>query len=467
MVDPRRVQVCGSQAICSGPVIYWMSRDQRVQDNWALLYAQQQAILLQQPLLIVFCLAPTFLEATLRQYNFMLQGLAEVEQTLQKYALPFFVLSGNPAQEIVRFARKYRAGLVVADFDPLRMKRQWKQEALAHLPCALHEVDAHNIVPCWEASWKQEFGAYTIRPKIRRMLDDFLNEFPKVQKQKNPLQESAVSVNWSKIQAQLHVDSSVSPSTWFIPGQKEALKHVRQFIEKKIVHYSRDRNDPNADGQSHLSPYLHFGHISAQRIALELKKMPGVGVDAFLEELIIRRELADNFCYYNAHYDSFEGFPTWAKTSLLLHAKDEREYVYTRSEFECAKTHDPLWNAAQLEMVCHGKMHGYMRMYWAKKILEWSRTIEEALATAIYLNDRYELDGRDPNGYAGIAWAMGGVHDRAWFDRPVFGKIRYMNSKGCASKFDVNKYIHKQNEELLSTIRSQTSTQKRHFDSQS
>jgi deoxyribodipyrimidine photo-lyase len=198
-----------------------------------------------------------------------------------------------------------------------------------------------------------------------------------------------------------------------------------------------------ASGQSNLSPYLHFGQISAQRVALEVSSssVEESPQQQFLEELIVRRELSDNFCYYNRNYDSIDGFPSWARTSLDKHAKDRRPYIYSLERFEHAETHDELWNAAQMEMIRTGKMHGYLRMYWAKKILEWTRNAADALKIAIFLNDRYELDGRDPNGYAGCAWSIGGVHDRAWFERPVFGKIRYMSYNGCKSKFDVESYI--------------------------
>ena len=228
---------------------------------------------------------------------------------------------------------------------------------------------------------------------------------------------------------------------WIVPGEAAARKQLG--ISWSIVTgYEMDRNDPNNDGQSGLSPYLHFGQISAQRIALEvLKRMKDAG--AFLEELIVRKELSDNFCYYNQHYDDMQGFPAWAKTSLSEHEKDRREYLYTLQELERARTHDDLWNAAQQEMLQTGKMHGYMRMYWAKKILEWTESPVAAQAAAIYLNDRYELDGRDPNGYTGIAWSLGGVHDRAWKERAIFGKVRYMSYNGAKSKFDVKAYISK------------------------
>ncbi len=217
------------------------------------------------------------------------------------------------------------------------------------------------------------------------------------------------------------------------------------FLSQKLAAYNERRNDPTLDGQSDLSPYLHFGQVSAQKLAWEVRRraLDTPSGDAFLEELIVRRELSDNFCLYNEKYDSFEGFPAWAQKSLNAHRGDKREFLYSPKQFENAATHDELWNACQREMVQRGKMHGYMRMYWAKKILEWSASPEEALATAIDLNDRYELDGRDPNGYAGVAWSIGGVHDRAWFERPVYGQIRYMNANGCKAKFDVASYLRK------------------------
>ena len=226
---------------------------------------------------------------------------------------------------------------------------------------------------------------------------------------------------------------------WIIPGESASKNILGSFIDSKLTNYDERKNDPNFQQLSNLSPYLHFGQISAQRIALELTGHPNA--DNFLEQCIIRRELSDNFCYYNKQYDNFNGFPQWAKKSLNDHRNDPREYIYSYDEYENCATHDNLWNAAQMEMKIKGKMHGYMRMYWAKKILEWSDEPESALQIAIDLNDKYSLDGRDPNGYTGIAWSIGGVHDRPWFERPVFGKVRYMNFNGCKRKFDVDSYI--------------------------
>jgi len=446
IVDSRRIRVLKEGGPGTGPVVYWMSRDQRVADNWALLFAQKLALERQVPLAVVFCLVPGFLEATIRQYGFMLKGLKEVETGLGEVGIPFFVVSGEPGREIPRFVADRGVGAVVTDFDPLRLKREWKQQAAAKIDLAVYEVDGRNIVPCWIASSKQEFGAYTLRPKIRRVLLDFLTEFPALRRHPMPWQGPVLRTDWGRVEASLRVDRTVPEVDWLTPGERAAREALHQFLHTRLSLYLERRNDPTKDGVSNLSPYLHFGQIAAQRVALEVRKQERVNAEAreaFLEELIVRRELSDNFCFYNPDYDRFSGFPAWAQKTLNEHRRDRREYIYSSREFEGGRTHDDLWNAAQLEMVRTGKMHGYMRMYWAKKILEWTESPEEALRIAIYLNNRYELDGREANGYVGIAWAVGGVHDRAWGERPIFGKIRFMSAGGCKSKFNVKAYIER------------------------
>jgi deoxyribodipyrimidine photo-lyase len=427
-----------------GPVIYWMSRDQRAENNWALLYAQELALASKAPLAVVFYLAPEFLGATIRQYSFMFSGLQETEKSLKKKNIAFFLLKGG-IEELPRFLKMVNAGALVTDFDPLRVKREWKESVREKLSVPFYEVDAHNIVPCWIASQKQEYAARTFRPKIQRVLPDFLEEFPALRKNPYSWQGKSVSNDWKKTLDQMRIDRSVPEVMWIDPGAKAAKRCLKQFIQEKLADYPDARNDPSLDGQSNLSPYLHFGQISAQRVALEVRQAeaPKQAKQSFLEELIVRRELSDNFCFYNPQYDSIEAFPNWAKKTLAEHRKDERKVVYSLEAFEQAHTHDSLWSAAQMEMLKTGKMHGYMRMYWAKKILEWTRSPEEAMHIAIYLNDRYELDGRDPNGYTGIAWSIGGVHDRAWPTHSVFGKIRYMSYNGAKSKFNVKAYIDK------------------------
>jgi len=426
-----------------GPVVYWMSREQRVTDNWGLLWAQNIALEHKRPLVVIFCLVPDYPGANIRHYGFMLKGLQEVEQNLQKLKIPFVLLAGRPPETLPRYLAEVKAASLVTDFDPLRIKRAWQKDVAAQIQCSFYVVDGHNVVPCLHASPKQEYGAYTLRPKIKKLLSEFLSGFPELMP--HPAAGNtfaAAPIDWQKLHNSV-TDHSVPEVEWLVPGEAAAIERTRGFLKDGLENYSRKRNDPNLDGQSNISPYLHFGHINAQRVALLVNAAEAAAKEkeGFLEELIVRKELADNFCYYNKNYDRVAGFPDWAGKTLDAHREDKREYLYSLEALEQAQTHDELWNSAQSQMVRQGKMHGYLRMYWAKKILEWSSSPEDAMAAAIYLNDRYELDGRDPNGYAGIAWSMGGVHDRAWGERPVFGKIRYMSYAGCARKFDVNIYI--------------------------
>jgi deoxyribodipyrimidine photo-lyase len=443
--DSRRIKHLNNLEIkTEGPVIYWMSRDQRVEDNWALLYAQEISHEKNNPLAVVFCLNPKFLEATIRQYDFMIKGLIEVEKDLNELNISFFLLEGNPEEEIIKFCNINNASALITDFSPLKIGRKWRNKISKEVNCHMSEVDTHNVVPCLYVSDKQEFAAYTIRPKIKKILTEFLTNIPKVKYQPHTIKKE--KIDWEKVYNKLDIDFSVKPVDWIQPGYKNGMKMFHDFLKNKIDSYNDDRNNPNLEKISNLSPYLHFGQVSAQRIAYETnEKITGTKKDSFLEELIVRKELADNYCYFNLNYDNTQGFPNWALESHKIHVKDTREYIYSKNEFELAKSHDPLWNAAQLEMVKTGKMHGYLRMYWAKKILEWTETPEDAVKIAIYLNDKYELDGRDPSGYTGIAWSIGGVHDRPWFTHKIFGKIRYMSFNGCKSKFDVDKYIQKIN----------------------
>jgi deoxyribodipyrimidine photo-lyase len=432
-----------------------------------LLFAREKAAELGLGLVVVFTLAPQYPNANTRHFEFMILGLRQVEQDLANLGIPFIcAATEDPREGLYRLVKELGITAIVSDFDPLRHKRQWIEginsiEGLDHF-----EVDSHNIVPCWQASTKAEFGAYTIRPKINKSLGDFLVEFPKLEAQNPPLLGQSDRSKYSLDAALqgLEFPKGLSLVPDIESGEGAAWATMDRFIEIKLKSYDRERNLPHKDGQSRLSPYLHFGQISAQRVALEAMKamqkrqepLPEIedagtkdgrfstNVEAFLEELIVRKELSDNFCYYNKAYDSVLGFPEWARKDIELHRNDYREYLYSSDRFEEASTHDPLWNAAQRELMRTGTMHGYMRMYWAKKILEWTPLVEAAMEIAIYLNDAYSLDGRDPNGYAGIAWSLGGVHDRAWFPRQIFGKIRYMSFSGCKSKFDINAYIKNQ-----------------------
>lgn len=444
MIDDRRVRPRNNKAIAPGTVMYWMQRDQRVQDNWALLYAAQCAKETKEPLHVVFNLVPRFGDTTLRHYNFMLRGLAEVESELRRLGIPFYLLQGEPAVTISAFVREYQIGHVVTDQNPLRFTDAWRAQVGEALSVRLTEVDAHNIVPVWVASPKLEFAAYTLRPKIHRLLPEFLTKLPKLVA---PDVASVLPspVHWADIEQAVVTNRAVSVADWITPGASAAHAALAAFCDAGLDNYATKRNDPNLNHLSHLSPYLHFGQLSAQRIALAVQSADAdiASRDAYLEELIVRRELSDNYCFYNSAYDTVAGAHAWAQTTINAHTNDVRSHLYTLAEFEAGETHDELWNAAQRQMTQTGKMHGFMRMYWAKKILEWTPDVQTAITTALYLNDTYELDGTDPNGVTGVMWSICGVHDRAWTERPVFGKIRYMNYAGCKRKFDVKAYEEK------------------------
>jgi deoxyribodipyrimidine photo-lyase len=438
----KRVRRLNDFEVKSGPIVYWMSREQRVDDNWSLIFANELSNKYSTPLIVVFNIVPEFLGATLRQYSFMIDGLKVVEQKLSDLNIQFKLLVGNPIKNLLHFINETNAGALVTDFDPLKIKKEWKKDILRNIDFAFFEVDSHNLVPCWIASEKQEFAAYTFRQKVSKLMDEFMDEYPKLNVGNNIVNNET---NWEDVFRKIKVIKRVKPVDWIKAGEIEANLAMDRFLREKLQFYHLQNNDPNKDNVSNLSPYLHFGQISAQRIISEVHACYTLkeAKEAFIEELFVRKELSDNYCHYCEDYDNSNGFPDWAKKTLAEHISDKREYIYSPEEFELAKTHDDLWNAAQKQMVKSGKMHGYMRMYWAKKILEWSESAESAMQIAIYLNDKYELDGRDPNGYTGIAWSIGGVHDRAWGERYIFGKVRYMNYNGCKSKFDVKEYINK------------------------
>ena len=443
MFDARRSHALNHHPPADGPLLYWMSREQRVDDNWGLYHAQQLALQRKVPLVVAFTLADGFLGATLRQYGFMLRGLEQLQQRLAELAIPFVLLRGEPPAELLRFVAQAGIGSVVCDFDPLRIKRHWFDRAAATASIPFIEVDGHNIVPCRIASPKREFGAYTLRPKLKRLLAEFLTEIPPVVRHPFPWQQTVQPFCAEALLADLPLDRSVAELADSVPGQAAGAEALTDFLDGGLQRYATSANDPLAEAQSGLSPWLHFGQLAPQRVALQVARYGGLAAEPFLEQLIVRRELSDNFCLHCPDYDRLDCAPDWARRTLEQHRHDPRSYCYRLEQFEQAVTHDPLWNAAQRQLVATGRIHGYLRMYWAKKILEWTASPEEAFASTVYLNDRYALDGRDPNGYTGIAWSLAGVHDRAWGRRPVFGTIRFMSAEGCKRKFDVAGYVQR------------------------
>ncbi|HON91787.1 MAG TPA: deoxyribodipyrimidine photo-lyase [Sedimentisphaerales bacterium] len=444
MIQPERIQRINRQLIREGRyVLYWMQAAQRARCNHALEHAIDKANELGKPVVAAFGLAADFPEANARHFHFLLEGLRDTRRELRERGIQMIVWAKSPTACVPDLARE--ACLVVVDAGHLKLQRQWRAEVGQALRCTLVEVETNLIVPVEEAADKENFSAGTFRPRIRRKLDAYLVGLKPRTVRKDSLGLKFDSLDLGDVDRlvrNLKVDASVGKVDGFVGGADEAQRRLDEFLVNRLDAYPTDRNDPNLDGQSHLSPYLHFGQVSPLDVALQARRKGGRGLDAFLEELIVRRELSHNFVHYNPRYDSFECLPPWAMRTLNFHGRDRREYFYTLEQFEAARTHDPYWNAAQREMVLTGKMHGYMRMYWGKKILAWSETPNEGFRIALYLNNRYELDGRDANGYAGVAWCFG-KHDRSWADRPVFGKVRYMNAAGLKRKFDPDAYVER------------------------
>jgi deoxyribodipyrimidine photo-lyase len=423
-----------------------MQRAQRALDNPALNVAIAAANILRKPVVVFVGLVPFYPNANLRSYTFLVQGLHDISEGLRQNNVGF-VLRRWPDHHLERFCEQVQPCLVVGDENPLREPEQWRKVAADRLRLPLWTVDADVVVPSTLLK-KEQYAARTIRPRIHALLDEFLTPpgNPQVRIPWQPPGRLESHSTDEDLLAGFPIDTSVQPVSTFQGGTRAALSSLARFVRKRLEGYAAERNHPELDGTSLLSPHLHFGHIGPHTIALAVKNasVPRQDREAFLEQLIVRRELAINFVKFNPQYDRLQGVEPWALRTLKEHRRDEREHLYTEKQLEDAETHDPLWNAAQQQMVLSGWMHGYLRMYWAKKILEWTRSAEEAFDIAIRLNDRYELDGRDPNGYAGIAWAMGGKHDRAWGpERPVYGKIRYMSHASTSRKFDSRGYIER------------------------
>lgn len=425
-------------------VVYWMQRAQRAVDNPALTAAIKAGNRLGKPVVVFFQLVPHAHHANHRHYRFLVEGLGDIAAGLQKRRVGF-ILRRYPDHGLLRFCSEIQPCLVIADENPLMEGERTKASIARKILLPFWTVDADVVVPS-KLLTKEHYAARTIRPKIHALLPQYMRQV------ENP----AAKFPWRTLSQILSlapdlsllnnfpIDRAVAPSENFHGGSQEAQLCLDRFLRSRLKGYATQRNKPDLDGTSQISPYLHFGHIGVQRLALAVQQADAPAQDrkAFLEELIVRRELAVNFVRFNRNYENFDACEPWADVTHRKHAQDPRQYLYSDKQLEDAETHDPLWNAAQKQMVLTGWMHGYLRMYWAKKILEWTESPQAAYEIAVRLNDRYELDGRDPNGYAGIAWAIVGKHDRAWGpERPVYGKVRYMSFASTSRKFNSKAYI--------------------------
>lgn len=431
-------------------VLYWMQMFKRVEYNHALVWAIRQANELQLPLVVYEGLKYYYPWASDRLHTFILEGVEEKRIAFAKLGIKYvFYLqqtAGSPKRTVERLAKD--AALIVTDEYPCFIIPDHNRHIADRSRIAVHAVDSNGVIPISKFD-REEYAAYTIRPKINKLLDHYLVPFAEEELQvKAPAldvdcPETAVSAeNIETLVADCSIDHKVAPSAAYKGGTENGRKRLKHFIECILCNYQRDRNKPERDGSSRLSAYLHFGFLSAIEVALAAKESdcPEEDKEAFLEELIVRRELSFNLTSHNSKYDSIEALPDWVHRTMREHSADERTVTYSLEQLEQAETHDELWNAAQREMVRTGEMHNYVRMLWGKNVIAWSQSYEVAFETLVHLNNKYCLDGRDPNSYAGILWCFG-KHDRPWMERPVFGTIRYMTSQSTGKKFNSKKYI--------------------------
>jgi deoxyribodipyrimidine photo-lyase len=431
-------------------VVYWMQRALRGLDNPALDVSIRAANILGLPVVAFLGVVPFYPSANRRHYRFLAEGLPDLARDLESRWVGF-ALRRYPDHELTAFCTAVHPALVVGDENPLREAERWRGVVAARLHVPVWTVDADVIVPTTLLQ-KEQYAARTMRPRIRPLVPPYLAEDEEPRARSSwvvPDGLALVDPVPESLDA-LPVDESAGAVSTFRGGASEGLRILHRFIHVRLTGYAVNRNHPDLDATSQLSPYLHFGQIGPRMVARAVRDAdaPAADRDSFLEEFIVRRELATNFVRFNPRYDTLAGCEPWALRTLDAHRHDVRHPRYVLEQLEAAVTHDPLWNAAQIQMVETGWMHGYLRMYWAKKILEWTRSPEDAFAIAVMLNDRYELDGGDPNGFTGIAWAIGGKHDRAWGpERPTFGTVRYMSYASTSRKFDSKAYIRRVEDE--------------------
>jgi len=421
-------------------VLLWISRSQRAYGNLAVNLAVELADKLGLPVVAAFCLT-AYPSATLRAYAFMAEGLEDVGHGLAKRKIGWIVRSGEPAEVIPQLAKELNAALIVGDQAPDRTGRGWRTEVAGRISIPMLAVDADVVVPS-SLFPKEEWAPRTIRPKIGRVLDDYLTSIPDPVPRRHAQKLKALDL--TELLDNLDIDRSVEPSPRFKGGQTVARRELHHFVDHRLATYDTDRNRSDINGSSNLSPYLHFGHISSLEVAFAVRNSDAeaVAIDSYINEVIVQRELTVNFALRNPNYDTFDGIPDWGKTTLARHAGDPRPVIYTRAELEAGRTDDLLWNACQRQMVREGYLPNRLRMYWAKQLPLWTKSAEDAFAIAVALNDRYFIDGRDPSGYAGIAWSIGGRHDRPFPpERPITGLVRRMGMNALKKHFNPQDYI--------------------------
>lgn len=424
-------------------VLYWIISAHRVQYNHALVYSISLAARLKLPVIVYYGFNEHFVQPTSRHLKFMLEGMKELHDDLKNIGIRMVVWNVDPVDGVLNLAEK--AAAVITDFGYIKEDQGMIFRASVGIGKRFVAIESNVIVPVRSASSREEYSAGTFRPKMMKLINLYLNRVHDINVKISSADYRIRGIdieNPDKIISEMCIDHSVGPVKNLKGGGAHGIKMLNHFIRKKLPLYNQQRNNPSLESTSYISPYLRFGQLSPVYVANRILETDLPGRDEFLEEMIIRRELSVNFVYYNKDYDSVDSLPSWAAETLGAHESDPRGYIYTRNDLEKGHTHDIYWNAAQNELVKTGKIHNYMRMYWGKKIIEWTDSAATAMKYMIYLNNRYALDGCDPNSYAGIAWCLG-KHDRPWGEREIFGKVRYMNDRGLNRKFDMEPYLAK------------------------
>lgn len=458
MRDQLALRVLGANQVRTQPegeyVLYWMQSSQRFEENWALRHATLEADRLGKPLLIHQGLDPTYEHASDRIHRVILENAralaARAGALGHRYQFVLRRRRDDDRRVVDRLAA--RASMVITDGFPTAGIAERTARFAARAPCRVTTVESHGIVPSG-AFAKEEYAARTIRPKIAKLLDLALEPVAD-----RPPRRPFPDALWASLEvdrldlaradltaeiAACDIDHSVAPVP-FASGLDGARARLRAFCDGALADYPTRRNEPaDRDGSSRLSPYLHFGQISAAEVLRTVRAAgPAESVSKFEDELVTWRELALNFCLRNRNYAKLRGLPEWAHRTMAAHKDDPREAIYTLAELEAASTHDDLWNAAQRELVTTGHMHNVTRMLWGKSVLTWTKRYKTALDHLILLNNKYGLDGRDPSSYGGIQWCFG-KFDRPWFDKPVWGTIRPMSLARAREKFDAQSYIRR------------------------
>jgi deoxyribodipyrimidine photo-lyase len=452
-------------------VLYWMQMYKRASHNYALNFAIQMANERGLPLVVYEGLKYYYPWASDRIHTFILEGVEEKRREFAERGIRYiFYLQRHkkdPTNVVARLAKD--ATLLVTDDFPCFIVPHHNSR-VAELELPVYAVDANGMAPM-SLLPKEEYAAYTIRPKINRLLPDLPRRIvtPPLEKQSLKLQldcpdTEITGANIAKLVSECDIDHTVKPSPLYQGGTKAGRKRLRHFVENILPHYDETRSEPSVDGSSRLSPYLHFGFLSIQEIvaAVEKADAPKTSKDVFLEEVIVRRELSFNFTRHNPNYDSLASLPDWVHKTMREHADDLRPELMDAEKIEAGETYDELWNATQRELVSTGLLHNYVRMLWGKKVIEWQRSYEMAFELLVHLNNKYALDGRDPNSYAGILWCFG-KHDRPWFEREIFGMMRFMSSHSMAKKFRAKQYIAWTREVAAGMERRTTTDQKELF----